>query len=102
MLASTITPIVRALRAIDWAALTAADPDLHVYLYEQFLRVDAPTLRRSSGTYYTPVPLADTMVRLIDRLLRTHFDAPAGSVTMRCGSSTPQWGPARSLLRSCA
>ncbi|MBE7191045.1 MAG: N-6 DNA methylase [Gordonia polyisoprenivorans] len=78
LLAATIAPILKALRAIDWAALTAADPDLHVHLYEQFLRVDAPTLRRSSGTYYTPVPLADNMVRLADQLLRTHFDAPAG------------------------
>ncbi|OZC32854.1 N-6 DNA methylase [Gordonia polyisoprenivorans] len=78
LLAATITPILRVLRAIDWAALTAADPDLHVHLYEQFLRVDAPGLRRSSGTYYTPVPLADTMVRLTDQLLRTHFDTPGG------------------------
>lgn len=75
---SAIEIIVRVLAAADWARLGQAGEHLYLHLYEDFLANYDPEKRRKSGSYYTPVPVVDAMVRLTDLALKSHMGKPEG------------------------
>jgi predicted helicase len=47
-------------------------------LYETFLKIHAPQLRKDNGVYVTALPLVSFMVRSIHRLLEDTFNEPFG------------------------
>lgn len=75
---SAIEIIVRVLDAAQWDKLGMAGEALYLHLYEDFLAQYDPEKRRRSGSYYTPVPVVDAMVRLTDRVLKDHMSKPEG------------------------
>lgn len=49
-----------------------------IYFYEDFLQSYDPELRRAMGAYYTPLPIANFIVRQIDNLLKSEFGIAKG------------------------
>jgi hypothetical protein len=72
--------LVRVLDAVHWPTISKGDPNAWLYFYEDFLSVYDNALRKQTGSYYTPVEVVDTMVRLVDEALRspTRFNRHAG------------------------
>ena len=62
--------LVRVLDVVDWVALSKGEPEAWLYFYEDFLEVYDNKLRKSTGSYYTPPEVVETMVRLVDEALR--------------------------------
>jgi len=69
-LETSLDTLVRVLDVVDWAALSKGRPDAWLYFYEDFLAVYDNKLRKSTGSYYTPPEVVETMVRLVDEALR--------------------------------
>lgn len=49
-----------------------------IYFYEDFLQSYDPELRRAMGAYYTPLPIANFIVRHVDSLLKSEFGIAKG------------------------
>ena len=49
-----------------------------IYFYEAFLEKYDKKQRRDLGTYYTPIPVVRTMVRLVDEVIRTEIGLSGG------------------------
>ncbi|MGV9528814.1 type ISP restriction/modification enzyme [Streptomyces cellulosae] len=75
---TAIEIIVRVLAAADWDRLKGNGDQLYLHLYEDFLAAYDPEMRRKSGSYYTPVPVVDAMVRLTDLALKNYLGKPEG------------------------
>lgn len=56
------------------------DPLIH--FYETFLSEYDPTLRKSRGVWYTPLPVVNFIVRAIDDCLKKYFHLPDGIATV--------------------
>jgi hypothetical protein len=100
----TIETLRRVVGAIDWALLD--DPtNAYEELYERFLSVYDPALRRLSGSYYTPRPVAAFMVDFVHELLRDRLHQPAGFAADNVVAVDPAMGTGTFLveiLRACA
>ena len=63
---------------LDQFGSTAKGGDPVIHFYEEFLkRYDSKT-RADAGAFYTPKPVVEFMVRLVDEVLRTRFGLPMG------------------------
>lgn len=67
---NVVDTIIRVIGNIDWSNVRQESSDTYSQLYETFLADYDPELRRRSGTYYTPVPVARAMVRFVDEILK--------------------------------
>jgi hypothetical protein len=74
----TIETLRRVINVADLQALDVSPADAYVYLYEHFLAIYDPVLRKDTGSYYTPVEVAHHMVRFVDDVLRGHLDKEWG------------------------
>lgn len=74
----TLDLLVRVVGSVEWDRIRAGHADAYLHLYEDFLGVYDEELRRASGTYYTPREVVTQMVRLVEDVLRTRLDRPAG------------------------
>jgi len=70
-LQTSLGTLTRVLEAIDWSVVTKGNPDAWLYFYEDFLAVYDNTLRKRTGSYYTPPEVVAAMVRLVDDILRS-------------------------------
>jgi hypothetical protein len=59
--------------AVDWQVLPQRDREKYWDLYEPFLSEYDKALRRRSGTYYTPEPVAGFMIDFVDQILRARL-----------------------------
>lgn len=75
---TAIEIILRVLAATSWTKLGSTGDNLYLHLYEDFLAKYDPEKRRLSGSYYTPVPVVDAMVRLTDLALKTYMGKAEG------------------------
>lgn len=66
---TAIEIISRVIAATDWVRMSNRSQNLYLHLYEDFLATYDPEKRRKSGSYYTPVPVVDAMVRLTNEAL---------------------------------
>lgn len=73
-----IETLRRVIGAVDWDRLDTATGHAHALLYETFLEEYDRSLRRRSGSYYTPDRLARAMVRFTDQILRAKLDRLEG------------------------
>lgn len=64
--------LVRVIAAVNWQRVRR-NPDTYLHLYENFLEVYDPDLRKQSGTYYTPRPIVTEMVRFAEDVLATRL-----------------------------
>jgi hypothetical protein len=77
-LLSVVDILRRVVGNINPDKLGANDPSAYALLYETFLSVYDPKLRRKSGTYYTPDEVARVMVDFADQILKERFKKVRG------------------------
>jgi hypothetical protein len=74
----TIETLRRVIGSIDWESFDDGQTDIYIELYERFLAAYDPGLRKRSGSYYTPQPVAEFMVDFVDEVLRDRLDHGMG------------------------
>jgi Type ISP C-terminal specificity domain/N-6 DNA Methylase len=73
-----IETLTRIISVVDWDRYARQDTDPYALLYEKFLEIYDPELRKRTGTYYTPKDVVRFMVRFVDQILRTRLSYPLG------------------------
>ena len=73
-----VATMLRVFGVIDWDRLSRGRPDAYLHLYEDFLEVYDQSLRKQSGSYYTPNEVVSAMVRLVEEILRTRMGIARG------------------------
>ena len=86
-LKTSLGTLTRVLDAVDWTKISKGAPDAWLYFYEEFLAIYDNTLRKQTGSYYTPPEVVGAMVSLVDEALRSetfnlHSGLAAPSVTL--------------------
>lgn len=74
----TLELLARVVDAVDWPRVRRGQRDTYLHLYEHFLDEYDANLRKSSGSYYTPVELVEQMVRLTENVLVSRLDKRRG------------------------
>jgi hypothetical protein len=69
-LGPALDTLARVLDVVSWATVAKGKPEAWLYFYEDFLEVYDNTLRKLTGSYYTPPQVVDAMVRLADEALQ--------------------------------
>lgn len=69
-LATSLGTLERVLDVVDWPSLSKGRGDAWLYFYEDFLEIYDNTLRKQTGSYYTPPEVVGAMVALVDEALR--------------------------------
>ncbi|MEU8266995.1 NAD(P)-dependent oxidoreductase [Sphaerisporangium sp. NPDC049002] len=75
------TTLLRVIGAVNWDQISDGSADSYLHLYENFLELYDPELRKESGSYYTPNSIVSFMVRFTDEVLRTRLGKPRGFAT---------------------
>ncbi len=97
-LKTSLHALVRVLDAVDWHAISKGKPDAWLYFYEDFLAVYDNALRKLTGSYYTPPEVVEPMIRLVDDVLRQHFDRSAGLASPDVTVADPAVGTGTFML----
>lgn len=101
----TLTIITRMFEAVAWDEISKGKEDVYLHLYEHFLSVYDPELRKKTGSYYTPVEVVDSMVKLTDEALRSYLGKDQGLASDGVAVIDPAMGTGTyplSILRSVA
>ena len=69
-LKTSLGTLIRVLAKVNWHDVSRDKPEAWLYFYEEFLDVYDRTLRRQTGSYYTPPEVVEAMARLTDEALR--------------------------------
>ena len=76
---TALSTLERVLDAVDWPTVSKGKSDAWLYFYEEFLEIYDNTLRKQTGSYYTPPEVVGAMVALVDQALkRPGFGLPRG------------------------
>ena len=70
-LQTSLGTLTRVLDVVDWHLISKDKPEAWLYFYEDFLEVYDNTLRKRTGSYYTPPEVVEAMVNLVDEALRS-------------------------------
>jgi len=97
-LKTSLGTLVRVLDAVNWNAVSKGAPDAWLYFYEDFLAVYDNALRKLTGSYYTPSEVVEPMIRLVDDVLREHFDRSAGLASSDVTLADPAVGTGTFIL----
>jgi hypothetical protein len=98
-LAVTLDTLVRVIAAVDFQRFAHHQADPYLHLYEHFLAVYDPALRRKTGSYYTPAPVVAAMTRLTDDILRTRLGRAEGLADAGVTVVDPAMGTGTYVLR---
>ncbi|MDN5715677.1 MAG: N-6 DNA methylase [Janibacter sp.] len=91
----------RVLSAVDWPKLEKGSRrDAWLYFYEDFLATYDSDLRKQTGSYYTPIPVVESMTHLTDEAVRTLLDLPAGLADEAVTLIDPAMGTGAFLLET--
>jgi type ISP restriction-modification system protein/N-6 DNA methylase len=98
-LKTSLGTLTRVLDAVNWHTISKDKPEAWLYFYEDFLEVYDNTLRKRTGSYYTPPEVVSAMVNLVDEALRgTLFERPAGLAASDVIVADPAVGTGTFLL----
>jgi len=98
-LQTSLGTMTRVFDAVNWATLSKGDADAWLYFYEHFLEVYDNSLRKRTGSYYTPPEVVTAMVRLVDEALRSPlFGRPEGLAAGDVTIADPAVGTGTFLL----
>lgn len=98
-LKTSLDTMTRVLDEVNWLAVAKSDPEAWLYFYEHFLEVYDNTLRKKTGSYYTPPEVVNAMVRLVDEALRGPlFNRPQGLADQSVTIADPATGTGTFLL----
>ncbi|MBR1235191.1 N-6 DNA methylase [Bradyrhizobium sp. AUGA SZCCT0182] len=98
-LKTSLGTLMRVLDEVNWHTISKDKPEAWLYFYEDFLEVYDNTLRKRTGSYYTPPEVVASMVRLADEALRgVLFERPAGFASTDVTVADPAVGTGTFLL----
>lgn len=98
-LETSLGTMARVFDAVDWHTLSKGEAEAWLYFYEHFLEVYDNTLRKRTGSYYTPPEVVSAMVRLVDETLRGPlFSRPEGLASRDVTIADPAVGTGTFLL----
>ena len=99
-LKTSLATLTRVLDSVDWSKISKGDPEAWLYFYEEFLGGYDNTLRKKTGSYYTPPEVVRSMVRLVDEALRSpdRFAWPSGLASGDVTIADPAVGTGTFLL----
>ena len=98
-LKTSLGTLTRVLDAVNWHTISKDKPEAWLYFYEDFLEVYDSTLRKRTGSYYTPPEVVSAMVNLVDEALRGPlFERPAGFAAADVIVADPAVGTGTFLL----
>jgi Type ISP C-terminal specificity domain/N-6 DNA Methylase len=97
-LKTSLGTLIRVLDVVHWPTIGKGDPEAWLYFYEDFLEVYDNDLRKLTGSYYTPPAVVETMVRLVDDVLRTRFKLHVGLASSEVTVADPAVGTGTFLL----
>ena len=85
---------------MHWPTISKGSSDAWLYFYELFLSVYDSSLRRLTGSYYTPPEIVTAMVRLVDEALRDErrFGVAEGLASQAVTLADPAMGTGTFLL----
>ena len=84
---------------MNWSAISKDRPEAWLYFYEDFLEVYDNSLRKLTGSYYTPPEIVGAMTRLVDEALRGPlFDRASGLAAADVTIADPAMGTGTFLL----
>jgi len=69
-LKTSLGTLTRVLNEVNWHTISKDRAEAWLYFYEDFLEVYDNTLRKRTGSYYTPPEVVSAMVNLVDECLR--------------------------------
>lgn len=91
--------LIHVLNAVHWPAISKGKPETWPYFYEDFLEVYDPNLRKETGSYYTPLIVVETMVRLVDGVLKSQdFNLQEGLASSQVTVVDPATGTGTYIL----
>ena len=98
-LKTSLGTLTSVLDAVHWPTISRGNPETWLYFYEDFLDVYDHTLRKQTGSYYTPTEVVGAMVRLVDETLRSpRFKQSAGLASPTVTLADPAVGTGTYLL----
>lgn len=97
-LKTSLGALVRVLDAVNWHTISKGQPDAWLYFYEDFLAVYDNSLRKLTGSYYTPPEVVEPMIRLVDDVLRKYFGRSAGLASADVTLADPAVGTGTFML----
>lgn len=97
-LKTSLGTLTRVLHEVNWPTISKGDPDAWLYFYENFLEVYDNDLRKKTGSYYTPPEVVNSMVRLVDDVLREKFDLASGLASTEVTVADPAVGTGTFVL----
>jgi hypothetical protein len=98
-LKTSLGTLTRVLDAVNWHTISKDKPEAWLYFYEDFLEVYDNSLRKRTGSYYTPPEVVSAMVNLVDECLRGPlFERPAGFAAADVVVADPAVGTGTFLL----
>ena len=97
-LKTSLGTLVRVLDAVNWYSISKGNPDAWLCFYEDFLEVYDNSLRKQTGSYYTPPEVVGPMIRLVDDALRRHFGRSAGLASADVTLADPAVGTGTFIL----
>jgi Type ISP C-terminal specificity domain/N-6 DNA Methylase len=98
-LKTSLGTLTRVLNEVNWHTISKDKPEAWLYFYEAFLEVYDNTLRKRTGSYYTPPEVVSAMVNLVDEALRGPlFERPTGFAASDVVVADPAVGTGTFLL----
>ena len=98
-LKTSLGTLTRVLNEVNWHIISKDKPEAWLYFYENFLEVYDNTLRKRTGSYYTPPEVVAAMVNLVDECLRGPlFERPLGFASADVVVADPAVGTGTFLL----
>lgn len=98
-LKTSLPTLSRVLEVVDWPKLSKGRTDAWLYFYEDFLEVYDNSLRKQTGSYYTPPEVVSAMVRWADDVLRSPaYHLPQGLASPQVRLVDPATGTGTYLL----
>lgn len=98
-LKTSLGTLTRVLNEVNWHTISKDKPEAWLYFYEDFLEVYDNTLRKRTGSYYTPPQVVSAMVNLVDEALRGPlFERAAGFAAPDVVVADPAVGTGTFLL----
>jgi hypothetical protein len=98
-LKTSLGTLTRVLNEVNWSTISKDKPEAWLYFYEYFLEVYDKSLRKLTGSYYTPPEVVSAMVNLVDQALRGPlFERSGGLASSDVTLADPAVGTGTFLL----
>jgi len=93
-----VRTLIRVIGVVNWDDVSDGSADSYLHLYEHFLEIYDPELRKDSGSYYTPNEVVSFMVRFTEEILRDRLSKPRGFANEDVTIVDPAMGTGTFLL----